>query len=107
MSNDYYPESLGNMLIVNVPWVFSAVWAICKAFIDEKTRTKIRIIGKDKSLATLEEFVEKSNIPDFFGGDCKCEGGCLSSNFELGPWSDYEVAPGNKQVRRIQKELVY
>ena len=33
------------MMIVNAPWVFTGIWAVVKAFIDEKTRKKIQIIG--------------------------------------------------------------
>ena len=33
------------MFIVNTPFIFSAIWAIVRAFIDEKTKKKINIIG--------------------------------------------------------------
>ena len=33
------------MFIVNAPFIFSAIWAIVKGFIDEKTRKKINIMG--------------------------------------------------------------
>jgi len=30
-------------------------------------------------------------IPEFMGGQCRCEeyGGCINSN--IGPWNDYEI----------------
>ena len=41
ITQDNYPESLGQMFIVNAPWAFTAVWSIIKAFLDEVTRNKI------------------------------------------------------------------
>ena len=41
ITQDYYPESLGQLLIVNAPYLFSGVWAIVKGWLDEKTRKKI------------------------------------------------------------------
>ena len=32
-------------MIVNAPWVFTGVWAVVKAFLDEKTRKKIMLVG--------------------------------------------------------------
>ena len=38
------------------------------------------------------------NLPEFLGGSCRCEGGCLSSG--VGPWNEY---PG--QVPRSVPEM--
>lgn len=35
---DNYPECLGQMFIINAPFAFTAVYAILKNFVDEKTR---------------------------------------------------------------------
>ena len=45
MAQDNYPEILGNMFIVNAPFLFTGIWAIVKAWIDEKTKEKIKILG--------------------------------------------------------------
>jgi len=37
ITQDNYPETLWRMYIINVPMLFSAVWAIAKKFIDPKT----------------------------------------------------------------------
>lgn len=55
---DNYPENLGKMMICNSPWAFTAVWAIVKNFVDERTREKINIIGggyKEKLLELVDE----------------------------------------------------
>lgn len=41
-------------MIVNAPMVFTGVWAIVKAWLDEKTRAKIKIIGGGYTKKLLE-----------------------------------------------------
>jgi len=38
IGQDYYPEQLGQLMIVNAPMLFTGVFAIVKAWLDEKTR---------------------------------------------------------------------
>jgi hypothetical protein len=45
LASDNYPEIMKSMYVVNAPFLFSGVWAVCKGFVDEKTRSKIHIIG--------------------------------------------------------------
>ena len=45
VGQDYYPEILGTMMLLNMSLLFNAVWTIIKAFIDEKTRKKIHVLG--------------------------------------------------------------
>jgi hypothetical protein len=45
IGQDYYPEILGKMYIVNAPFLFSGVWACIKPWLDDKTKAKIQIIG--------------------------------------------------------------
>lgn len=104
VGSDYYPECMGNTFVVNAPFLFAGVWAICKGFLDEKTRKKIKIIGGG-FLSTLRDYIEDQDIPTFLGGQCTCEefgGNCLTS--DRGPWNDFEfVKP--KGVKRKQAML--
>lgn len=87
IGQDYYPEMLGTMMLLNTSWLFNALWAIVKTFIDEKTRTKINFLGYSYQVKLLE-FVDPENLPALFGGKCTCpqiEGGCLYS--DIGPWN--------------------
>mgnify|MGYP003330170983 CR=1 FL=1 len=82
---------MGNLFIVNAPFLFAGVWSIIKGFIDEKTRAKIKIIGSGWQ-ATLKEHVDIEKLPTFLGGNCTCGGTaesplCMTSN--AGPWQDY------------------
>jgi len=38
---DYYPERLGKLFIVNAPYIFMKVWQIIYPFIDNKTKKKV------------------------------------------------------------------
>jgi len=86
IAQNYYPEMLGNMMLINTTFFFKAIWTLVKGFIDEKTRNKI-IVEKSSYLKKLLEFVDKENLPSIIGGECTCTqyGGCLNS--DLGPWN--------------------
>ena len=94
IGQDYYPEMLGKMFIINTGFAFKALWAIAKAFIDEKTVKKINIEGSSYLKVLLEYVfssfiqVDKENLPALIGGTCTCsniEGGCLYA--DIGPWN--------------------
>jgi hypothetical protein len=80
---DYYPEILEGCCVINAGLLFRAFYSACKIFIDSKTRKKIKVYGA-KYQQGLLEFIDKENLPKFYGGECECPGGCLFSN--AGPW---------------------
>ena len=88
IGQDYYPEIMGQLLIVDSPWVFSGVYAVVKGFLDPKTRKKIQIVGS-KYQKQLLELVDEDKLPKFLGGACECPEGCLKS--DVGPWKQYKV----------------
>ena len=45
VSQDYYPEILGKIIVCNVPMIFTGIYSIMKGWIDERTRRKITIVG--------------------------------------------------------------
>ena len=45
IAQDYYPEIMSHMFIINAPFTFRAVWSIVKAFVHERTKAKIKILG--------------------------------------------------------------
>lgn len=89
---DYYPETLGRMYIINVSWLIKAGWWVIKAFLDAKTVSKMHIKGDDYEKELLE-FVEPENLPKFLGGTCECQpDGCILQG--EGPWkSTYDKFP--------------
>lgn len=53
-TQNYYPEMLGQMYIINSNLVFKGAWAVIKAFLDDKTKTKIIFSGKEYKKKLLE-----------------------------------------------------
>lgn len=47
IDQDYYPETLGTMYMVNCPWIFPVLWKMCKPFLDKRTTDKMKILGSD------------------------------------------------------------
>ena len=87
IGQDYYPEMLGKMTIVNVGMFFRAIWSMVKSFIDPKTQAKITLL-KSNYKDELLKLVDEDKLPSFFGGKCTCENflyGCLGS--DIGPWN--------------------
>eukprot|EP00826_Nyctotherus_ovalis_P030031 TRINITY_DN2383_c0_g5_i1.p1 TRINITY_DN2383_c0_g5~~TRINITY_DN2383_c0_g5_i1.p1 ORF type:complete len:170 (-),score=32.28 TRINITY_DN2383_c0_g5_i1:167-676(-) len=81
---DYYPETLGMMYVINVSWIIKTGWWIVKPFLDAKTVAKIRIKGSEYEKELLQ-YVDAENLPKFLGGACECQpGGCVGAN--PGPW---------------------
>ncbi len=56
-----YPDTLGKLLIVDAPMIFTAVWAIIRPWLDPITANKVQFIRR----AHLEDFVDPSQIPSF------------------------------------------
>ena len=87
IGQNYYPEMLGNMYIINAGFFFSAVWAIAKTFVDEKTAKKIQVLKTDY-LKEFEKILNVEQLPKVLGGKCECKeikGGCLYA--DIGPWN--------------------
>ncbi|XP_044495664.1 phosphatidylinositol/phosphatidylcholine transfer protein SFH13-like isoform X2 [Mangifera indica] len=91
IDNNYYPETLYRMYIVNAgPGFKKMLWPAAQKFLDAKTVAKIQVL-EPKSLGKLLEVIDSSQLPDFLGGSCTCsaEGGCLRSN--KGPWNEPDI----------------
>jgi hypothetical protein len=87
ISQNYYPERLGKLYVINAPWGFSGVFSVVKGFLDPVTVEKIHILGSNYHSELLAQ-VPAENLPKEFGGTCECEGGCEFS--DMGPWQESE-----------------
>lgn len=68
--NDFYAERLSSCVLINVPVLFSAIWNLCKPFMDKTTIQKYRLIkrGSPQQLSVLTEIIDPSQIPCSLGG---------------------------------------
>ena len=89
ISQNYYPERLGKLYLINAPWGFSSVFSIIKGFLDPVTVQKIHVLGSGYKHELLSQ-VPAENLPTVVGGECECDGGCALS--DLGPWRDPQWA---------------
>ncbi|KPM36269.1 Sec14 cytosolic factor [Neonectria ditissima] len=103
ISQNYYPERLGKLYLINAPWGFSTVWSMMKGWLDPVTVSKINILGGSYQSELLKQ-IPAENLPKNFGGQCVCEGGC--DNSDAGPWHDPEHARTPKwQLKHEGKTL--
>jgi hypothetical protein len=97
ISQDYYPERLGKLYIINAPWGFSSVFSFVKSFLDPITVAKIHVLGSGYQKELLAQ-VPAENLPKEFGGNCECKGGCQFS--DEGPWQDPTYAKPPKWAKK-------
>ncbi|KAL6302784.1 CRAL-TRIO domain-containing protein [Sparassis latifolia] len=87
MSQDYFPETMAQLAIVNAPTSFTTIWAFIKPWLAKETVAKVDILGSDYESVLLAQ-IDAENLPESLGGTCTCveAGGCSKSN--AGPWTD-------------------
>ena len=85
ISQNYYPERMGKLYLINAPWGFSGVFGMVKKFLDPVTVAKIQVLGSSYKSELLAQ-IPAENLPKHFGGSCSCPKGCEFS--DDGPWQD-------------------
>ncbi|XP_042497164.1 phosphatidylinositol transfer protein 3-like [Macadamia integrifolia] len=65
---DCYPERLGKLFLIHVPYLFLKAWKIVYPFIDKKTREKIIFVETKKLMSTLVDEINESQLPEIYGG---------------------------------------
>ena len=85
ITQNYYPELLGQAIVINMAFILKAGWAIIKKFLDPVTNAKVIVTDSDYT-TTLLKYIDIENLPKFLGGNCEClPKGCIFEN--RGPWS--------------------
>uniref|UniRef100_A0A0D3FRE5 CRAL-TRIO domain-containing protein n=4 Tax=Oryza TaxID=4527 RepID=A0A0D3FRE5_9ORYZ len=68
---NYYPERLGRVFLIHVPYVFMAAWKIIYPFIDDNTKKKFVFVADKDLHATLRDAIDDSNLAEDYGGKLK------------------------------------
>ncbi|KAL8042866.1 hypothetical protein ABFX02_09G080200 [Erythranthe guttata] len=68
IQQEYYPERLGKLFVINAPYIFMTMWKIVCPFIDKNTRKKIVFVENKRLRETLLEDIDESQLPDIYGG---------------------------------------
>lgn len=92
IDQDYYPEHLGQMFIVNAPFIFKGIWAIVHPMLEERTRKKIMVLGHNYVDKVLQ-LVPTENLPCIVNGSSACEPFGTSA----GPWLTKNVEDEESQ----------
>ena len=101
IAQDYYPEILGKMFIVNSGFMFRGIWGIVSVWIDKKTQKKIRIISGSGKKDLLKD-IDSEKLPEFLGGTCT-----ISLRESPGPWKEEILKSyGRKSVHVEDQSIV-
>jgi len=77
IDQDFYPETLHVMIIVNAGILMKAAWKIAGHWIDPITKERIKFGNH-----YLTDYIDAANIPAIYHGLCGCTGGkCLETPF--------------------------
>lgn len=85
-AQDYYPEHLGTMFVINTPLLFRGIWAAVQPLLQERTRKKIIILGSDY-IGELSKIVPIERLPHIFGGKMQLD----RSYKSVGPWLQPQI----------------
>lgn len=73
------------MLVINAPFFFAAIWKTIEGFLDERTRSKVEIVGTNFKERILQE-IDEDQLADYLGGSNKNR---LQDT--KGVWDEYEL----------------
>jgi len=61
---NFYPESLGKILVYNYTWIVNGVWKVVKPWLDPVTAAKVAFIKQEE----FAEYIPLENLPTEYGG---------------------------------------
>ncbi|KAG2427707.1 hypothetical protein HYH02_014538 [Chlamydomonas schloesseri] len=99
IDQDYYPEHLGLMFIINTPLIFRGMWAAVQPLLQERTRKKIIMLGSDY-LPELAKVVPLEALPQCLGGRGRLQPGYKS----VGPWRAPDPAQAREEEQVVAEE---
>jgi len=77
VSQNNYPEMLGRIYLINVPWAFQTFWRLITPMLYPQTIAKIQVLGSDWK-DKLKEAIDEKYLPPQHGGTCnECKKGCV------------------------------
>ena len=94
----YYPDFMGQLVVINVPSFFPVLWRVCGAWFDQRVRDEMCLLGSDYQ-HELRERIGAAGLCREYGGDCnKCGGHCAPS---LQPFQDKQQQQRQQQQHEV------
>lgn len=69
---DFYPQALGSMLVVNAPSVFNALWNFFRPFFPKRMVEKVSLVQPKKvadDLKCFTRYISEDHLPEEYGGN--------------------------------------
>lgn len=99
---NYYPKSLKQAYVYNMPWIFKRLARFVLNFVPKEWRRLVKFVSGDE----IQAFVSKDNLPDHMGGSCNQSYRCVPKGarpvYELAH-EHYGMSPGD--CDRIMKHF--
>jgi len=61
---NFYPESLGKVLVYNSTWIVNGIWKIIRPWLDSVTAAKVAFIKQEE----FSKYIPLENLPKDYGG---------------------------------------
>lgn len=88
---------MGQLIIINAPTSFTAIWSMIKPWLAPRTLDKVTILGTnpEQHTALLLDLVSSENLPTALGGTCTCTYGASVATCSSGCSSNSSSSRGD------------
>ncbi|KAK7198260.1 CRAL/TRIO domain containing protein [Novymonas esmeraldas] len=73
----HYPQCVYQILLVNSPAMVTFAYKIVRGALPLGVQKKVHIANVADTPATMRTYIDTQHVPDYLGGACHCEGGCI------------------------------
>ena len=71
IAQDFYPENLGKIQILNPPFIFYAAFSMVKPFLADATKEKLEVLRGNDVNKRLRDWIDADMLPEEYGGNLK------------------------------------
>ncbi|KAF5197694.1 Phosphatidylinositol transfer protein [Thalictrum thalictroides] len=65
---EYYPETLGQVYLINQPYIFRTIWKIVSPFVRSNTKKKMVFVDSKEITSRLLQDIDEDQLPEIYGG---------------------------------------
>ncbi|KAG5497027.1 hypothetical protein GH5_01549 [Leishmania sp. Ghana 2012 LV757] len=73
----HYPQCVHQILLVNSPAMVTFAYKIVRGALTPGVQRKVHIASVADTPTTMKDHIDAQYVPDYLGGLCHCEGGCI------------------------------